>query len=247
LEASLDKRDTARLSAILLDLLKTSEFNPHTALGFFVVQTCADVFLDLVLDVKSKLILQFTLDSAPPEERTKANKEIAQHVLLGRFENLGNGGSQFLPGIGFRLKLLFSGVRQFVKFGSAVVVGYSPFGFNPPASFHPMECGIEGALLDTQRVTGNLLNALRDGPSMLWAESQRPEDEEIESALGKVEIWLRHGFNPFRFYKSLERSIVEVQGVVRWKLFAGSASAGELKKPAVVAFLSLLAARSQSA
>jgi hypothetical protein len=49
-----------------------------------------------------------------------------------------------------------------------------------------MQRGIEGTLLDAQQIVGNLLNALRDCPTVQRLERDRPHDQEIEGALQDV-------------------------------------------------------------
>jgi hypothetical protein len=50
-----------------------------------------------------------------------------------------------------------------------------------------MKRGIERALLHLQDVARQLLNAARDGPSVLRFELQRFEDQKIEGALDEVD------------------------------------------------------------
>jgi hypothetical protein len=58
-----------------------------------------------------------------------------------------------------------------------------PCGFDPPAPFEPVKCGIERSLLNPENVAGDLLHPLRDGPAMLWTERECPQNEQIERAL----------------------------------------------------------------
>jgi len=64
-----------------------------------------------------------------------------------------------------------------------------------------MKSRIERALLNAENVVGNLLNALGDRPPMLGAEGQRSENEEVQSALRKVNTLGGQRY-PFCFYKS---------------------------------------------
>src|SRR4051812_15989532 len=55
-----------------------------------------------------------------------------------------------------------------------------------------MECRIEGALGHLEDVLGDLLDALRDGPAVLWLERERSEDQQIERALRQIDAFATH-------------------------------------------------------
>jgi hypothetical protein len=54
-----------------------------------------------------------------------------------------------------------------------------------------MECRVQGTLLDKQLFARDLLNPLRDGPTMLGFHGDRFQNEEIERALYEIG-WLGH-------------------------------------------------------
>jgi hypothetical protein len=66
-------------------------------------------------------------------------------------------------------------------------------------------------LLNAQNVARHLLDALGDAPAVLRSETESPEDQEIQSALGQIDSLWRHPL-PFCFYKEDTLSLVEVQG-----------------------------------
>ena len=57
----------------------------------------------------------------------------------------------------------------------------------------------------------NLLHALGDGPAVLRSEGKSAQDEEIESALGKIETGRRHAV-PFRFDKRVSQFLSKRKG-----------------------------------
>ena len=77
-----------------------------------------------------------------------------------------------------------------------------------------MQGGVERSLLDTQYVAGNLLDTFRDGPAVLRLKDQRLQDEQIQSALRKIDTCGGHvgWLVPFRFYRKDTRFPVEAQG-----------------------------------
>jgi hypothetical protein len=66
-------------------------------------------------------------------------------------------------------------------------------------------------LLNPQHVTRHLLNAFRDGPPVLATEGKRPEYEEIQSPLWKINMWRGHA-SPFTSTRKATPLLVEVQG-----------------------------------
>src|SRR5580704_17209971 len=67
-----------------------------------------------------------------------------------------------------------------------------------------MECGIEGALLDLERVARDLLDSLRNGIAVNGSKRNDPHDEKVERALRKVKavVWF---LNAYAFYIYIAR------------------------------------------
>ena len=102
------------------------------------------------------------------------------------------GGGEFVPGTLFALELFAAGGGKFVILRAAIIFGSAPAGFDPAATLQAVQRGVQRALLDLQNVFGDLLNTFRNGPAMLRLESNRFEDEQIESALRQIEFCGRH-------------------------------------------------------
>jgi hypothetical protein len=50
------------------------------------------------------------------------------------------------------------------------------------------ETGIEGTLFDQQCIAGDLSDTQKDAVPVQWAERDRPQDEEIESARKQLRV-----------------------------------------------------------
>src|SRR5438552_5417277 len=75
-----------------------------------------------------------------------------------------------------------------------------------------MKGGVERPLPDGQRGSGDLCEALRDGPPAPWLQGQRLEDQKVERSLRKTSVrnW-RHGATSFVLRQETSASHVEVQ------------------------------------
>jgi hypothetical protein len=88
----------------------------------------------------------------------------------------------------FALELFAAGRGELVIFGAAIIFGRAPAGFDPAATLEAVQRGVQRTLLDLQNVFGDLLNTFRNGPAVLRLESNRFEDEQIQSALRQIEF-----------------------------------------------------------
>jgi len=61
-----------------------------------------------------------------------------------------------------------------------------PFGTYPTVLFEFVKRWIEVALADLQNFAGDLVNALRDGPSVHGLERDDFQDEQIQGALDEI-------------------------------------------------------------
>ncbi|HEY6846340.1 MAG TPA: hypothetical protein VI320_09025 [Terracidiphilus sp.] len=68
-------------------------------------------------------------------------------------------------------------------------------------------------LLDFEHVAQNLLDALSNGPPMLWPQSQSPDKEQVQSALRKIDTFVGQKFVGQRFVGAVSRT-VGFQGTV---------------------------------
>ena len=58
-------------------------------------------------------------------------------------------------------------------------------------------------LLDFEHVAQNLLDALSNGPPMLWPQSQSPDKEQVQSALRKIDANVGQRFVGQRFVRQM--------------------------------------------
>ncbi len=110
-----------------------------------------------------------------------------------RFQFCGLGGKLGAAGGGERIKL-----------GVAAGVRLRPFGANPSLLLQAMERRIERALLHLQHLTGDLLDALGDGPAVLRLERDGFQDEQVECSLHEI-AWFSHAL-------TIYNSVVDSQG-----------------------------------
>jgi len=74
-----------------------------------------------------------------------------------------------------------------VKLGAAIVFGGAGFDGNPFALDEPVECRIEGALLNLQDVVGVELDGFGDGVAVGGPEEQSAQNEQVERALEQLD------------------------------------------------------------
>src|SRR5256885_12857840 len=78
------------------------------------------------------------------------------------------------------------------KLGFAIVVRRAPFGGDPAALLEADKRRVDGALIQKDGVTADLLDAASDAVAVLWSEGgQGLQDHKVESALEKVEFGFR--------------------------------------------------------
>src|SRR5579872_4429863 len=73
-----------------------------------------------------------------------------------------------------------------VVLGATIVFRRRPFRSDESIEFEAMQRGIQRSLAYLQCVLRNLLNALRDSPTMHGLKRQCLEDQKIQSSLQKV-------------------------------------------------------------
>src|ERR1019366_7365988 len=110
---------------------------------------------------------------------------------------------------------------EFVVLGAPIVVGDAPVRGNPAAPLQTMQRGIKRSLLDTQHVTGNLLDTHGDPPAMLRLQRQGLQDEQVERALRQVDWYRRHCFPFASTGIGYARSCRSARGNVVKRFYAG--------------------------
>jgi hypothetical protein len=99
---------------------------------------------------------------------------------------VGDGGGETVPVCGFLIELFAAETRECVELGAAIVFAGLPFRRDPALLLEFVKSGIERAVADLENVSGDLGEALADGPTVEGLESEDFEDEKIECALEKV-------------------------------------------------------------
>src|SRR5439155_19265414 len=85
--------------------------------------------------------------------------KLISYLLRSSRESRGNGGDQTVPSIGFLAQPLAPCRRELVKFGAPIVVRCPPLRLQQPLTHQTEQSGIKRALLDQQRLAGDLPDA----------------------------------------------------------------------------------------
>src|SRR5262249_54960553 len=67
------------VAVLLLDLLESTELEPHPARRLAVGESRVPVRLQLSIDVKPQLVVELTIDRRSPEHRSEPMKDVADH------------------------------------------------------------------------------------------------------------------------------------------------------------------------
>src|SRR5215211_4527317 len=98
-----------------------------------------------------------------------ARLESGQRERATRRQNKAlDGERESLPARALFGELLSTERRQTIVLRAAIVFGRAPIGLDPCPPFESMQGRIERALVDLQDIPGDLLDALRDPPSVHW-------------------------------------------------------------------------------
>src|SRR5579864_2836033 len=132
------------------------------------------------------------LPKMPSSLENKVRRSDISGLLCAR-KQLGNYRRHALPAFGFSSELFFAGACQRVVAGAAIVFRSAPLGRNPAALFEAQECGVERALIQLEKVFGNLLDALGDTVTVKRPERiERFENDEVKRALKNFAAWRSH-------------------------------------------------------
>ena len=92
-----------------------------------------------------------------------------------------------LPVLRRRRQLPAAGPRDRVELRPSVVLGAAPRRRNPAAMLEAQERGVDGSLVQLQRVVADLLDAARDAVAVQGAHAlERLQDHQIERALKDI-------------------------------------------------------------
>src|SRR5918996_613364 len=114
-----------------------------------------------------------------------ARQQDGGHCLDELGEAPGLGGELF-PALG----------RELVEARLAAQLGDPPLGLDPPLPLHPVEGGVERALLDLDRLAAGVAEPAADGVPVSGTPAQGLEDEGVEGAVEAVFALGGHGGTP---------------------------------------------------
>ena len=156
--------------------------------------TAGYVFSGLLVQVKLKLVFETLCGTGAVRERRQLDEQSfcpARNLHLRAFNNKVNCRRQAVPLRLFLLEASASCSCKRIEFRLSSCLSLCPFSLNQGLLFQPVECRIQGTLLDLQHLAGNLLNEFCDGPSVLGLKGEGLQDEEIECALDEI-VWFTH-------------------------------------------------------
>src|SRR4051812_46087102 len=105
-------------------------------------------------------------------------REVFSCRTLRGAEEAGKNGRCLLPVASFFLELFATEPGKFVELGLAVIVGEAPFGGDPTFLLQLQQSGIQGSIVEREKVSAGLFNAAGNAVAVL-----RP-----------------HGFNGFEYH-----------------------------------------------
>src|SRR5467141_1425249 len=82
LDERFDEAHASRIAMFFFKLFHSAEFQPRAAPGFRCRQAGLDELRDLLLEMKAQLLVDFSLDTFPAEERTRAQQQVIPHGPL---------------------------------------------------------------------------------------------------------------------------------------------------------------------
>src|SRR5450631_3483549 len=134
--------------------------------------------------MKFKLVVQFTFFARSPPEFHRN----APCSLLRRFHHTPDRLHQSIPTILFCREVFFALHGEALIPCPLLVFRQFPFGLDPSPFAQTMQRGIERAMLYLQHVLGTGSDGHADSMSMLSAESERAQNQHIESTLQKFDL-----------------------------------------------------------
>src|SRR5205807_8640896 len=118
-------------------------------------------------------------DATARRSQTEA-RTAGSYFLRPRVESGGDRGSEAVPAVSFLLQTLSSRRSQFIKFCAAIVLRGAPACFQETLADEPEQRGIQRALFDEQRPSGNLFDAQQHAVTMQRPERHRLQNQKIE-------------------------------------------------------------------
>ena len=119
--------------------------------------------------------------------RAKRGEEI--HASSGCWREGGSDGCcKAVPTVGFFSQALAARGGQFIELGAAIVFRCAPARLQQALANQAKQAGIERALLDEQRIAGDLPDAQKDAVAVQRAERDRPQNQQIERSGKKLSL-----------------------------------------------------------
>jgi hypothetical protein len=111
-----------------------------------------------------------------------------QKRSLWTWPSFGDYRGEPLPISALSVELLAPGAGQLIILGAPVILRCAPLSLDKAAPLQAVQRGIERTLLDFYRILRDLLNPLRNGPSVAWAWSESVENQEVQRTLREIEL-----------------------------------------------------------
>jgi hypothetical protein len=105
--------------------------------------------------------------------------------MSGSLHDAGNGAGEALPFAGFAREALAAFSSETVELGAAIVLGEAPLGVDDAVQLESMKGWIERPFFDAQDFVGNLLDPLRDAPTVHRSAGEGFQDQHVQSALNE--------------------------------------------------------------
>src|SRR6266403_1451634 len=115
----------------------------------------------------------------------EASRGVSYFLRL-RSKSRTDGSREPIPVVGLFAQTLAARGGEFVELGAAIVLRRAPAGSQQSLPDEAKQTGIERTLFDQQCIAGDLSDTQKNAVPMQWAERNRPQDEEIESARKKL-------------------------------------------------------------
>src|SRR5688572_8897198 len=178
--------EPARVPHQLLVSLDTTECDQSAAARLFRRPAGSDVLLHLQPDVELELLVQLTFHLVTPHYRAHPLDPPAQphhgFLTLCGAENLLDQRDVLPPALRFLTECPPPRARELVVTGPTVLIRGPPLAVDPPLLFEPLQRRIQRPLPHSQRVVRDLLQPLRDRPTVQRPQRQHFQDQQIERA-----------------------------------------------------------------
>src|SRR5215207_5657491 len=100
-----------------------------------------------------------------------------------RVHDAGDGFDEAVPAARLDREMLATKRGERVEPRATIIVGYSPRTLDPLALLQSLERGIEGPVVDEERVSRSCLDCDGDAVAVVRPKGQDAEDEQIERSL----------------------------------------------------------------